>query len=607
MEDDLKSMGATLQYDTWDVVAPVLMPAPFRPEALSRRYPRPDLAAAGGTQTRTVRTVVMQNPWMEITVCPELGGRIVGWHDRRTGLEVLPRAGSIELDDRLAWAAGLTWCGGRAAHEDGLAECEVMLREPAAGEDPAGVFLHGLAVGTPLEWTGCLTLDPFVAELTLDLRLHNRSLSPHLAVGGWVIHTGPGELCQLPDGTGYAFYSSARDTGLLLFTDLHRMAAWHDGEALHLTIGEREPYWMGGRQIDQLRVSIQPLSGLGSLVMANRQAALGIRAKRVAIQVPDVLEAQTLFVLVGDESTGRDQTLQAPADLTPAEVWRSDLAGVPGEVTGFLMRSSHQEAVLRWDAEFRLDPSARLGNGLTWSPGTAHVWMDSQLDLLSEGAYPSFSPALAVPGMQAVACIAQSLVHLRQEEWAEADRWLDRALGFNAEDHLVWWLRAVIQRERGQADDDRPELLNAHYLAPLEPALRAEAYLSTPQATSKEPSPLAAALAAHPDAACDVACLLLEAGLHRSLARLVDELLRHQENPMLRYLLASVLLTDSRMEATASEHVVLAGKAGARPPFAWRRAERQAIHLLAERFPADETLALHRQLVEAYEKTGPRY
>ena len=98
---------------------------------------------------------------------------------------------------------------------------------------------------------------------------------------------------------------------------------------------------------------------------------------------------------------------------------------------------------------------------------------------------------------------------------------------YNADDPLLWWGKAVALRLAGE--DNEQELLNAHFLAPLEPALRAESFLSQPINPDGAPSPLLASLAENPEEFIEVACLLIDCGLFDQASRWIDEALRHRD------------------------------------------------------------------------------
>jgi hypothetical protein len=175
---------------------------------------------------------------------------------------------------------------------------------------------------------------------------------------------------------------------------------------------------------------------------------------------------------------------------------------------------------------------------------------------------------------------------------------LDSALATLGDDPLCWWHRAVIARLVGERDDDSPELANAHALSPLEPVLKAEAFLSMPQTHGKEPSAMLKSLAHDPDAMLECVHLYIEANLFAEASRLIDEALRHGEQPLLRYMNAWMLMTHTRMEMEAASEVVNAGKSPVQPPFPWRPLEVEAVEFLAQRFPNDERLGTLKGLLD---------
>ena len=60
---------------------------------------------------------------------------------------------------------------------------------------------------------------------------------------------------------------------------------------------------------------------------------------------------------------------------------------------------------------------------------------------------------------------------------------------------------------------------------------------------------------------------------------------------MLRYLLAYAYLKGSRMDVQAAEQIQMAVSPDPQPPYPWRTVEREALRYLAEKFPADGSLA----------------
>ncbi len=176
-------------------------------------------------------------------------------------------------------------------------------------------------------------------------------------------------------------------------------------------------------------------------------------------------------------------------------------------------------------------------------------------------------------------------------DYAKADALLDQVLTWNGDDPLAWWQKAVIRRlgslqEEGEEDVAR---MNAHFLSPLEPALRAEAFLSMEQTHGKDPHPLVEPLTDNPENLVEVACLYIEHGFYVDAGRWIDEALRHKDLAILHYLQAFLFLTQSQMKAQAAEHLSRAAKAQ-ETPLPWRPIERKAIQALVEAFPTDSRL-----------------
>jgi tetratricopeptide (TPR) repeat protein len=196
------------------------------------------------------------------------------------------------------------------------------------------------------------------------------------------------------------------------------------------------------------------------------------------------------------------------------------------------------------------------------------------------------------------------MLSLAHGDAAQAGERFEQALLYNADDPLLWWTAAAAARVAGGVgEEERAELLNAHYLSPLEPALRAEAFLSQPVEPGREPSPLVAPLDEAPESYIEVAALLVEHGLLSDATRWIDEALRHADLPMLRILLAYCYLSGSRMAAEAASEVQKAEALGPPAPLPWRRVEIDALRAVGSRFP--EALGV-RQWLELAERLATR-
>lgn len=254
--------------------------------------------------------------------------------------------------------------------------------------------------------------------------------------------------------------------------------------------------------------------------------------------------------------------------------WKSDQVGFPGRRVAWtrnLAAPSHCErSCLQW-------PGFPIGSeeyGLEKA---------SQLVGMGQTTY-SFHPPLLEAWSGRID--AENAVLAR--DWSRVVERVDSALEFNARDHRLWWLRSVAARKLGQ--DDEGALANAIYLWADDPILKAESVLATPPSDNGAPHPMVDRMKGDPAAMVEVAVQLCRLQLDDDLSRWVHECLKVREVPMLRYALAFALLTRSRFDAQAAEHVVLAARQPLAPPFPSRPFERLVLQTLAQRFKTDKRL-----------------
>jgi tetratricopeptide (TPR) repeat protein len=522
-------------------------------------YPLPRLRPVGDAETRTFRTVLLENAYVRVTVIPALGGRILSLFDKRTGTEILRPSNA--LVPQPGGPRGVRLSEGLQLRLDGddrpnaLGNVAVQIEDPQDDESPGGVWIAETAFAPGLSFHLLISLPPDRAEVRLEARILNRTLAPLPYNGELAVDLGPGTW------DGRAFYSQNRDAGLALFAD----GTPFDGARLEGGILRFARFGrlrqIAPRQVDTWTVTLVPYSRLGSLTGASREAAAYLGDDAVRVQTASARPGHKLLLL-----TEGGQTLEAPADLYPEHVLEIPLEGLPDKPRALVLADPRRDEVLRVSrvAEPVADDEDADLRRATFEAGTRHI------------AYTAL-------GIRA----------LRRGDWPAADLAFEQALMFNADDPLLWWDKALARRlaTTGEEEEtDRPELLNAHYLAPLEPALRAEAFLAQPMTMGKEPNPLLAPLEENPEEFVEVACLLIERGRLDQASRWIDEALRHRDLAILRLLMAYCLLQGTRLDAEAAEHLAAASRvAGA--PYPWRPVERVALQALHQRFPQDAHVA----------------
>jgi hypothetical protein len=437
-----------------------------------------------------------------------------------------------------------------------MATVSVHIEEAGEEDEGAEVVLRGSEDG--ISWHLWLRLPADRAVLELEARIQNTTweavpYNPGLALG----------IPEEPIGATFAWAGG----GLT-------------GEAQYGRLGIDERGWRrfesGGRlqprQVDTWIVQLSPVSGLAGVSHANTELAAYVGTEKIQIQTSAKRENCKLLVL-----TETGQTLEAVLDLYPEHVVEIPYHDLPAKAVALVVQDSRGDELIRTDKSDVPRPM----------PAHARDVGTPETDELEAATFDLSKRHLAYTllGMQ----------ELKLGAYSAASERFEQALLYNGEDPILWWAKAASSRLSGR-EELGPELPNAHYLAPLEPLLRAEALLGQGVPEGREPNPLLAPLRETPDDFLEVACQLIEHNLLDQAHRWIDEAIRHRDLAMLRYLLAYALLLGTRMEMEAANHVTKAAQAEL-PPYPWRPVERQAIRVLAERFPQDEALALMMLLI----------
>lgn len=579
-------MSAEIFEDTLDIDADMVEPVrldPSNPATLAC-YPYPLLQATGESQRVPLRRVILRNEWVEVGIAPDLGGRIISLIDRRTHAEAIPTPTGIRVVPgglrAVEWDYGIQFQIGPGGRANSLGPVEMQIQE---SED--SVLLHELIPGLGVSWQAKVSMPQNSPRVQIDCSVFNRSLATN--VFEWGI-SGVLEGAQpVPEG---GLYDEARNAGFSMSPEKGVLSVAVESPGRTSWTFPSRP-WMPRERADH-RISLSPMSGMHTPTFAGRDLAFSLQDGFLQLLAHrQTADARVYLLLESGE------TLESKLDLDAGLIF--DLA-IPLEtsIVGVAIENARKETMAHWQLE-RQEPSwsqplrssaAEVAASIAES-GTAEFAYREAVNSLPphDKSEVLFRQGAQSPPLRSAAHVGLSMAMLARGAPQEAGEQLETALLHNAEDHLAWWLKAVAERLQGQDDDERPDLLNAHFLSPMEPSLRAESFLSQAE-HGADPSPVIAPLSENPEAMTEVACLLLEAGLSGECARWIDECLRHREVPMLRYLQAWSLLQNSRMAVEAAEQVSVAGKSPLEPPFPWRGMEKRAIKALAERFSNDERL-----------------
>lgn len=546
-------MATELFEDTVDLTVEILETEPIAP---GPSYPMPRLRRTGSSAARTFQTAILENLYLRVTLAPSLGGRLVSLFDKRTGTEILPQETIFTSEGR----RGVALRTGMVLRLDGedrlnaLGSVSTMLQESEDPESPGSILIAETSLANGLSFHLRFFLASDRAELILEGRISNRTLQPKPYDGELAFFVGEGTW------DGATFYSPGRSAGFALFSEELFEGARHENGVLRFArFGE--PRLLSGRQVDTWTVRLAPLSGLGAEPVATPHGAISIDAEQTRIQTTAKRMGHKLVILTED---GR--TLEAPVDIYPEHVLEIPHQNLGASPNAIVLLDPAREEILKVPPPLKEKRVGLLRE--TFDPGTRYL------------AYTRL-------GIDA----------LRERDFAKADERFEQALMYNADDPLLWWEKALLRR-LAEPDNENAELLNAHYLAPLEPALRAEAFLAQPLDLGRDPSPLLASLEENPEEFIEVACLHIEHGQLDQASRWIDEALRHQDLAMLRILMAFCLLKGTQMVTEAAEHLAAANRVPG-PPYPWREVELDAIRALLERFPLDEHLQRLEKLCAA--------
>ncbi|MDX2065961.1 MAG: DUF5107 domain-containing protein [Fimbriimonadaceae bacterium] len=550
-------MPAEVFFDVWSVQSPVIEARmPGEASYPVSAYPHPYLAIADGLQSQELPVVILENEACRVTICPALGGRVVGWFDKRLRRHAirLPEVIGLVADGPRGawWPYGIRLETSTGPLASDLAPVQWQAVYPGEDDDPAGVWMAGLA-SDGWSWHLAYALDASAPSLSVEVRVQNRSDAP--------IAIDP-VLSMFGEGRSYAGGADGRDW----------LTHWNDGWFLIEAVGdvplESTPAGGPGRihfgpspvrptlapyQTDSWSLRLHALPSLGEPWHVTAELAIGFRDGGVAVYAERAVPNARVSIQL-DDGTAQSAT----ASLVPEQVWAAELGDLAERVTAVGVQNAAGDllAMARRPEIGEPAPSrARTGElGEPWRPLPPEL-------------------ALRIPGRQHAAWVALADAAIREGDWETARGRLERATGFQGEDALTWWRLALAHRylrraEGRPATEADPALENAFYLAPLEPRLRAEQFLTASEDATGEADPtgLLKPLAAMPHALVDVAVAYLELGLRSDALLWLSAALELAEGPLLRALRAATYRQlGLEMEAMAdAQH---ADRQPIQPPF----------------------------------------
>ena len=529
-------------------------------------WPYPALKQTGHQEKRSFRAIILENEYLKLTFLPELGGRLWEFWDKRSAQDALRNSdGPVQSEygvRRIQVNKGLLLSQGESHRHRALGSVDWMVFQPESDSDAGEVmFVDFTQISGALKFV----LSPQSAEVRIDVVVQNRGekstigrpntfifdrdCDQTLRSDGVILESiyvsfEPGTFCQhLPELNGVPFR-------------LQR---------------ERDMKHIAPRQVDSFSLNLQPYFGIGN---PNSVGPAGVGELSTGDQPQISFCASTPLLqhkLILQTESG--QTFEAEVNIHPEAVYRAPLNGIPEAVVAAQLKSPEGEPVATFGTL-----SSELSPMIHGFAGTGVPWI-----LPREYDDATLLALTADVGLRVPAYLELAARATERGDYQRADTCYEHALLFNGDDPLAWWAKSV-NRRIGNLDDEnaeRTELLNAHYLSPLEPCLRAEAFLAQPRNHGKDPSPLLASFNDVPENFVEVACQLIQARFYEDAAYFIDEALRHQNLGMLHYLHAYLLSRKGGMEMEVASRVQMATKAKF-PPMPYRDLEREVLMKLVE-------------------------
>jgi hypothetical protein len=525
----------------------------------------PRLSIRNERESRRFRTIVLENEYLRLIFVPALGGRLWSLFDKRPSGALFAPGEAYLCSSELRGASLI--CGITVGDKDGdrmnaLGNVDSLLIPPDEESGEASVLLSEIVSFGPVSHSMKWTLVPGSAVIRLEVSVHNRSNQ----YADFEINT----LADPSIHVSTTFENAWVGGGLAVLFEPGTFC----GEADDRLSLVRRRGQLGPRQVDSYAVHLVPFFGVNTVTFVDRCGVGSLYQNEFLFDATEPMLGHKLLI-----QTETGETFEAPVDIHPEKTYRVDFKSVPGTVVAAQLKNAdnHVAATVEGPKEFFESKS------IPDSPSLPMVdWKK-----LSDNELHQYS---AHPAYRAASFTELAARATARQQFALADACYEQVLLFNGDDPLTWWAKAVNKRLGGlDQGQERTELLNAHFLSPLEPCLRAEAFLSQPQTHGKEPSPLLNPLHEVPESFIEVACQLIDAGMYIEAGRWIEEAVRHVDFGMLHYLAAALYLEHSQMKMEAAQ-CIAKGNRGQWPPAPYRNAEKNAIQVILEAFPNDPIL-----------------
>ncbi|MCW5946400.1 MAG: hypothetical protein KIT74_05150 [Fimbriimonadales bacterium] len=429
-------------------------------------------------------TLVLENAWVRLIVDKRTAA-IRSLYDKRTQAEALSERWQLTLDGEPI---------------SGIFAASVL----PADDELAAILISGIDGAKSLGWSIQAALLHISPSVSLSLTLFNR---------GDDRRTATIDLHRNEEDTQNVLAASDPLSPVDLFQP--SSISIHPYQTIRLRANISPKFISGGRTF-----------GSKSLIVSCHQDSMSIEALTHLPKSRIVLKLEN------------GETVEASADLSherPTAIAYDKLSAKPRSIR---IVDAHGASLFeRADLEGEPDSSKHTSA----HPADALETMNWNMqDSINQSILPHLNPKvrqafpmLAIdPRRASWAYLQLAFASMTEQRWAEAATFANESLVHNSANPIAWWLKHTAVWKLGEDDPDA--LVNAHYLAPHEPLLKADAFLRNTEGGEK----LLDAWADNPSPFRDVANFLILCGLFEELYLWLTEATKRTTDAMLQAELA---------------------------------------------------------------------
>lgn len=265
-----------------------------------------------------------------------------------------------------------------------------------------------------------------------------------------------------------------------------------------------------------------------------------------------------------------ERTVETSCELRSQVVSEISLQSLDAEATKLAIKNANGDLILSTQSD-SLEPSVQKIDIPEFNRGVANL-LSNHLD----EADSAFLLCMQDLRLRSASWFCLGLSAMRRKKWALAEANFSESLLFNGANSLAWWLKNWCLRKQNAENDF--DLSNAHFLAPLDPCLRADSFFATNEAK------LLDGFGTNPHHFLDVAEWLFYSGQWEEMYSLLTEAIPRAPASLHHLLLAYAFTQIPDKQMAAMEQIVFAGNCS-NQVVPTRMSERFAVRSLSSQFP----------------------